>query len=244
MMKEADLMSDDMASALACVSKAQIDQAISIIEKTGGPSEVADAYGALVKRVYRETRDVTAMIALAEAASKFCLREAALVSEADAKRLRERVKAIAYNAAANCWPGWGDEGIVIKPEHVQAGLKLALLSRDLVRELRLSNKQLGNAHWLVGALELASSRLSDAAISFSQAEQASRAQDDKARVLMAQGYVALAHKMDSQSHTEGEAHLADVFDKLRAEGSKEAVFFAEQIARADPLLTAFVRLVG
>jgi hypothetical protein len=233
-------MSDDVASAFACVEQGRVDQAISIIERVGDHLQVAGAYAALVKKAYRELRDVASMLALAEAACRFCLREATEADETVATRLKQNAKTIAYNAAANCWPGWGDEGVVISVEHVQAGLKLAQLSRSLVQELDLGDKALGTAHWLIGALELASGRLLDAVASFSRAEEAFHADGDTACVLMAQGYGALAQRVAPRPDAGQEVKLKRVLDQLRAEGSKQASFFAEQIARAGPLLAAFV----
>ena len=226
--------------AFVRVKLGRIDQAISTIESSGDHLEVADAYSTLVKRAYRELRDVAAMIALADAACRFCLRDAAQAVGADAMRLKQSAKTIAYNAAANCWPGWGDEGVVISAEHVHAGQKLAQLSRSLVQELDLGNKALGTAHWLIGALELASGQLCDAATSLSRAEEAFHAHGDNACVLMAQGYRVLARQMDQRADAESEARLAHILDQLRDDGSKEASFFAEQIVRARPLLAAFV----
>jgi hypothetical protein len=231
-------MPDDIASAFACAKEGQIDRVISIVEKSGASTDVADAYSALVKWVYRERRDVTSMVALAEAACRYCTREAERLGEAGGKRLRERAKAIAYNAAANCWPGWGDDGVVIELQHLASGLELARQSCALVQELDLGKRELGTGHWLVGALELACARLSDAAASFALSEEAYHAHGDNAQVLMAQGYAALAHKIGSPSE-EADLRLAQILDQLHAAGSKESLFFAEQIARAEPLLAAF-----
>jgi hypothetical protein len=179
------------------------------------------------------------MVALAEAACRFFTREAARLGEPMGKRLKQRAKAIAYNAAANCWPGWGDEGVIIEKQHVAAGLELARRSRALVEELDLGKREIGTGHWLVGALELASARSSDAAASFALAEEEFAAHGDEAQMRMAQGYAALVQKMSSPAE-EADLRLAQILDELRADGSKEALFFAEQITRAEPLLAAFV----
>ena len=39
--------------------------------------------------------------------------------------LKTKAKVIAYNAAANGWPGWGDDGIVITQSHIEEAFDLA-----------------------------------------------------------------------------------------------------------------------
>jgi hypothetical protein len=53
---------------------------------------------------------------------------------------------------------------------------------------------------------------------------------------MACSYIALAEKADSQSRTEGMNMLSETLARLRAEGSKDAIFFADQVATADRVL--------
>ncbi len=95
------------------------------------------------------------MIAVAEAGVAFCLDQAGRAKDADhARTLKTTANTIAFNAGANCWPGWGDDGIAIEPVQIQSGLKLAAVSRELVRELQLGRKQDAGT-WLIGALKFA-----------------------------------------------------------------------------------------
>ena len=102
----------------------------------------------------------------------YCLRKSAAESNEDKKReLKKLGRIIAFNTAANCWPGWGDPGIIIEEVHLIDGIKVATQSRDLVQELGSEPREQGTAHWLIGALELADGRYSAARVAFEQAEQ-------------------------------------------------------------------------
>jgi len=76
------------------------------------------------------------MAAVGKAAVRYHLRQSELERDvAAAVKLRTAAKRMAYNVAANCWPGWGDEGVVIEAAHIDVGLELAMLSLRLVEEL-------------------------------------------------------------------------------------------------------------
>jgi cytochrome c-type biogenesis protein CcmH/NrfG len=120
---------------------------------------------------------------------------------------------------------------------VSAGIKMANESRDLVEELALGPREQGTAQWLVGALELAVGRFDAARVAFEQAERAFLTDDAASTcALMAHGYVALACKADPQSRAEGKEALREALGRLRAQGSKEAIFFADQLSTADRVL--------
>ena len=53
---------------------------------------------------------------------------------------------------------------------------------------------------------------------------------------MVRGYIALALKADPQSRPEGLNMLSETLARLRAEGSKDAIFFADQLGTADRVL--------
>jgi cytochrome c-type biogenesis protein CcmH/NrfG len=107
----------------------------------------------------------------------------------------------------------------------------------LVQELALTPREPGGAHWLVGALKLAVGEYTGARVSFEQAEQAFLSGDAPlAYALMARGYIALARKADPQCRREGADLLNQALERLRAEGSKDAIFFADQLFTADRVL--------
>jgi hypothetical protein len=87
---------------------------------TEDPVAICKAAGAAAKERYAG-KDVAGMLALAEAGFARALADAAAHPDR-ASELRRAAKALAYNAAANCWPGWGDEGIEIDAESLARGV--------------------------------------------------------------------------------------------------------------------------
>jgi hypothetical protein len=197
--------------------------------------EASAAFGELSRLVYRELRDVSSMVALGNAGTRFALSNArSSKSSADAGKLIKYAKTLAFNTAANCWPGWGDEGVSILEDHLRAGQKLAELSRDLVVELNLGNKERGTSHWLVGALRLARGHHAEALAEFQLAKEFHAGEPDY--VLLAEGYIALALKAQSASRTAGVNELTRVLELLKSQSSKESQFFANQLITANRLL--------
>ena len=235
----ADLTKENLVDSLTqLIRSGRVSDAISIIDSHAEPIAIGSALNSVVKKLYREYSDVTGMITAGNLGLEYCLRKSAAASDVDKRRELQRLgKTIAFNTAANCWPGWGDPGIIIEATHLNEGLNLAERSRDLVQELALGPREQGTAHWLVGALELAAGRFDAARVAFEQAEQISLTADAMSvHALMARGYIALARKADPQSRPEGINALSEALECLRAEGSKEAVFFADQLVTADRVL--------
>jgi|SRR5579864_1712624 len=228
-----------LARALAALDAEGIDQAVTVARSGAEPLEAGRAFSDMSKMLYRNRKDVTGMIAIGEAGIAFCLQEAERATEpASATELRKLARAIAYNTATNCWPGWGDDGIRIEPHHLQAGLALAGTCRDLVEALQLGPRPLGGAYWLIGALKLAAGEPLHALSDFQHAQQVFAAGGLKPFELMARGYAALAQKADPASAAVGAQELASALQALRDEGSKDSLFFAEQIVIAERILLA------
>ena len=59
----------------------------------------------------------------------------------------------AYNIAANCWPGWGEEGAAVTDEQRKLGAAFAKAHLEIVSKLDVSAK--ANAYWINAAHELA-----------------------------------------------------------------------------------------
>jgi hypothetical protein len=138
--------------------------------------------------------------------------------------LKKLARTIAFNTATNCWPGWGDDGIRIDQSHLQSGLTLAGLCRELVDELHLGQRARGGADWLIGALKLAAGRPSEALPDFERARRTFEVAGDTPYELMARGYIALARKADPISVSVGAGDFATALQSLRNEDSKDAVF--------------------
>jgi hypothetical protein len=226
--------------ALDALRRGELSSALSIAGSNADPKEGAEAFMALVWHLYRERRDVPAMIAASEAGVRFCLDAAG--GDADkalARELKTKARAIAYNTAANCWPGWAGEGIAIEDHHLRSGLALAKHSRDLTGELALGGKSIGTARWLIGALQLACGEFADAHGEFQRAAEAFHAAGEASCERMAQAYMAMARKADPAFRETGERELREALAVLLEDGSKQALFFVDQIVTAGRLLFAW-----
>jgi hypothetical protein len=109
------------------------------------PQAALESLAQLCQRAYRDLKSVPTMTALAWEAVGFALKCAAASPNPEAAdRYKGRARAIAYNAGANCWPGWGD-AVEIKPADITEGLKLAERSYELAGELGLGDKATGTS---------------------------------------------------------------------------------------------------
>jgi hypothetical protein len=209
-------------------------EALALVAALQDAEVAASAVSAAVISLYRSQRDVANMVLAALSGSAWCLGQASLQSDAEvATRLKGRARAITFNAAANCWPGWDDEGVTIEDWHIAAGLSLAGLCLMLSRDLGLGAKAEGTAQWLVGALELALGDVASARATFAEAEQSNAALGDEApQRLMAQGYHALADKCAAPDSHECARALQQALERLRAAGPEHGQFFADQIETA------------
>jgi hypothetical protein len=223
--------------ALASIRRSDLTSAIGRVESDAEAEQVSSDYTLLIKILYAQQKDVTNMAAVGKAAVRYHLRRSELARDVAATvKLKTAAKTLAYNVAANCWPGWGDEGVVIEAAHIDAGLELAMLSLRLVEELGLGPKQFGNAHWLVGALQLAAGRPDAALSSFEQARDAFASIGETTGVLLVDGYRAIAHRRAPDRAGRSVQELDEAIDRLMADGSKQARGFADQLRTAARVL--------
>jgi hypothetical protein len=222
--------------ALEYIESGDLASARHCLESESDSEEVSGYYAQLTKTLYTKNKDISGMLALGRAGIDYQLRQAERVAADDAAlsvRLRIAAKTLAYNVAANCWPGWGDDGVVIEPADIEEGLQLAKLSLRLVQELALEQQRLGNAFWLVGALDLAAGRTEAAMTNFDQARACFLSGGPE--VLLVDGYRAIA-----QSATVGgegaDARLDEVVGQLQQNGSEKAKFFIGQLRTAARIL--------
>ena len=206
----------------------------SVIEADADAAEVAQRYANLAQALYRERKNVTQMLAVAKAGIAYCLSAAERAGATDpvaAATLKTKAKAIAYNAAANSWPGWGDDA----PSHIADASDLAQRSLELVEDLKLGHRQVGTSQWLVGALHLAAGRSDDAIVALTRARDAYGAGGERASELLALGYLALAcSRQDTPERHRAE--LEEICLQLQQDGSPQAMAFVKQLRTADRLL--------
>jgi hypothetical protein len=206
----------------------------SVLEADADAAEIAQRYADVAQALYRERKNVTQMLAVAKAGIGYCL-SAAAKDQAAAAALKTKAKAIAYNAAANSWPGWGDEVIVIEPAHIEEASGLAARSLALVEELNLGHRQLGTSQWLIGALHLAAGRSDDAITALTRARDAYAAGGERVSELLALGYVTLARSRQGTPERY-RTELEEICRQLQNDGSPQAMAFVNQLRTADRLL--------
>ena len=223
--------------AFDLLAAGNVSAAVAAITAISDREAALEALAQLCRRAYRDLKRVPTMTALAWEAVGFGLECAAASPDPEsAGRCKGRARAIAYNAGANCWPGWGD-AVEIQPADIAEGLKLAERSLELVGELGLGDKAIGTSLWLVGALQMAAGRVSIAIAQFQRAEEAFQAAQLPVPAAMARGYVALAEKAMPESHLRGAESLATILGLLRGMESREAQFFADQLLTADRIFS-------
>ena len=142
--------------------------------RLGEPKAVARAYNDVTRDLYRTRRDLPAFVVVSRQGIEYLLVKAAEVERSDAvlaEELRGAAKTMAYNLAANTWPGWNQPGIRITPADLEAGMEAARLNLRLAIDLKRGPDPMFNAHWVIGALELARGRHAEAIASYEQARK-------------------------------------------------------------------------
>jgi hypothetical protein len=226
------------ALALKHVQSGDFEGAQRCLEADADSEKVSGYYADLTRDLYAKNKNLAAMLALGRAGIDYQLREARRIAADNAERaveLRTAAKTLAFNVAANCWPGWGDDGIVIEAGHIEQGLELAKLALREVQELGLGPRALGNAYWLVGALDLAAHRAEAAMASFDLSRASSLSADAPLDVLLVDGYRAIAQSLTTRGEN-ADVEFAKVIDQLKAEGSKKAQFYSKQLQTAAVIL--------
>ena len=178
----------------------------------------------------RKAGDIPALIEVASGAID------RLVPVADAACVDERVeilktcKRMAYNAAADVWPGW-ETGVSRTADELAAGRDLATRSSSFVVQLAQGGFQQGNAIWLIGAFDLAQGDRAAAAAAFGQAAELF-AETPEMR-LMAEGYRAIATGGD-----QGRAAFESATAGLAALGDEDAMSLRDQLMTAHRVFAA------
>lgn len=208
--------------------------AAACIERQGAPEAVLKRYREVTLWFYNEHKDVEGLIALSRSGIQYGLSEAARIAPTDADqadRIKGLAKALAYNLGANTWPGWDDAGIVLTDSDLRVGLDAARLNLRLAIELKRGDEPLANAHWLVGAHELARGRNSAAADCFARAVDLAADTKKQDFELMMRAYRALANELAHPSSAAAQEFETRI-DALRQTGTDDGRFYAEQLTTA------------
>jgi hypothetical protein len=221
------------------VEQGDLPAALASLSAIPAPADMAKAHAELAAFLYKARKDVSGMLDCGRAGIARLLAAADQISTTDqvaAAQLEDRAKTLAFNVAANCWPGWDDDGIALTTEHIQAGLALAEQSLELVRKLRLGEHREGTSYWLVGALHLALGQNGLAAPVFDRAKAAFDAAHRPIESLMVSGYRAVADQRDDAKHNRAVREFATILSALESENSDKAKFFARQLRTAERVL--------
>jgi hypothetical protein len=222
-----------VAEVLQVLEQRDTYAAIERIERHGSPGEVCRLFHAAAQGAFGSRKDVRAMTALFRAGIQFSLREAERVRASDPEQaadLSGRAKAMAYDLGANLWPGWQESGIELTAADLATGLEAARLNLRLAEELGRPALARCNAHWLVGAHELARRETSAATTQFSLAIDQAKLAGRPDFAEMCGGYAAVSSLAADPADRATEARLQACVQALRAMKTDDATFFAEQLA--------------
>lgn len=134
-------------------------------------------------------------------------------------------KALNFDLASFCWPGWDEEGITITDADLEAGERAAHENLRLAQELQRPDGPMGNAWFMVGAYHLQARRYDDALEAFEKWSSFTTANPGGA--LLAGAYVGLVLRL------QGRAFDLDACCKtLQEEGGEHGGEFAQQVRTA------------
>ena len=133
----------------------------------------------------------------------------------------------AYNIAANCWPGWSEEGAAVTNEQRELGAGFARAHLTIVSSMDVSAE--ANAYWINAAHELAAGNHEAARRMFSTC--ADRAAREGARDVeeMARGWIAVVKVLQGIEGAEDELKAST---RRLIEMGGDGSFYAEQYGPA------------
>lgn len=224
--------------AKALLSEKDVFAAIESLASETDPLAVLEAYHNLVRQLYYEARDVPAMIAMALAGVEYGLSQASRVQRdepAIASELRGRAKGLAYNLAANTWPGWDEPGVELDSTAMAIGLQAAQANLRLAQELDKGDLALSRAFWMLGGHYLAGGDLALAQEAYGEAGAHASLAGQDAESLLAAGFsliVQLVAGATDATRPAGETQeeLARLRESLASLENGE--FFVQQIDTA------------
>ncbi len=222
-----------LVEAIAVAREQDTFAAFAKLESSGTPAEVAALYSKSVFVLYGE-KDVPLTVAFGRRGIAFALEAARAdgLPEESATDLRATAKTIAYNVAANTWPGWDDEGIEISQTDLALGLDCARLNLRLAVELDKPADKVSAAHWLLGAQQMANGDTEAAIASFHTAARFSEKAEQPRETLLNESYAALAGMLVERTRATSLSQFDATVTAPRNEGSDDAKFYADQLETA------------
>jgi len=207
--------------------------ALEYLHANADARQVVGLYSMLAGGTYWKDKDLPRAVAFLRGGIQHCLRQAQLADGSDpaaAGRFRGAAKAMAYNLGSFTWPGWGEKSIEVTRADQAVGCDAARCTLRLARELKQDDKPLANAHWLVGAWQLAREEYDAAAESFERTRTHANNANDAALELMARGYAAVTKILAGQDAPAERKKLDEVVAALKKLGTEDAKIYAPQFA--------------
>jgi len=141
---------------------------------------------------------------------------------------------LAYNAAADGWPGWDDAPPPRpdSPEDLRRGFELACRSQVLVQRLDLGPVRQGTGQWMIGAYHLALDEIDAALTSFGSGLTQCELAPAPGLAWLLRGYIAIAHEVAGRPLAEGVATFDEVQAAIRAGAFDDASEWCDQLTTA------------
>lgn len=136
-------------------------------------------------------------------------------------------KAMNYDLASFCWPGWDEPGIAPTAEDIAAGEAAANENLRLADELRKGDVPMGNAWFMVGGYHLVQDRFEEADEAYANYMDASHRAGNNDQLLLGAGFRLLAQQL-----AQGEVNIEGPCQRIEAEGGEHGGMFAEQLRTA------------
>lgn len=219
--------------ALKLIKANQHHQALELIESQQDILKVAETYSAVVKEVYWMDKNGSNVVYFGKAGVVYSLKKSQEYKKSDNKlslEMKAWAKTLAYDVAANTWPGWGDPGVVISSEEMEEGLNMAKLNLVLALELNKPKDKVAIAHWMIGAHLLAKKEFGLAIGAFETSQKISFEITDNLSVLLNDGYIGLAKKL--RGDEDGPFQFRNAVRSLESMGTEDSKFYASQLKAA------------
>ncbi len=186
-----------------------------------GEMQAMEAYHDLALHLYNEEHDVGGLVTVSRAGIQYGLMAAESLKDSDptlAEQLRAKAKGLAYNLAANTWPGW-DDPVSISAGDMTAGLDAARANLRLADELNKDDLPRSRAYWMLGAQLLAHRRFGELLAAFGEAARYAGTAGAPGEELLSAGFQIMAAQLGGLELPAGlptmealKAKLADLED--------------------------------
>jgi hypothetical protein len=197
-------MLPDHLQALADPS--QLPATIETLNRHETPADAAKAYLDLILHLYWDRKNIAAVIPLAQAGIAYTLQQ---------PDLQKTAKALTYNLASFCWPGWDEPGIPLGEPEIAAGEQAAQQHAQIIETLPATAIEKSRTAWMTGAYHLARRRYPQAIDSFNHAADLAQQAGSETEHLLNRGYALLAQ--DLAAHTpESQAQFEHLKSQLNA----------------------------